>query len=74
MIYRLNEGFGPSDQFLGANVDKVQLKNGKVVCSTNCVDYLMSAIVNLDHSLGVDNTALKNYGDENSPYSYRLRP
>ena len=26
MIYRLREGFGPPDQYLGANVDKVQLK------------------------------------------------
>ena len=28
MIYRLKEGFGPPDRYLGANVEKVQLKDG----------------------------------------------
>ena len=45
------------------NVEKVQFKYGRVICSTNCVDYLKSAIENIDNSLGVDQTALKNYGD-----------
>ena len=40
MIYWLKEGFGPLERYLGANVEKVQLKDGRVVCSTNCVDYL----------------------------------
>ena len=62
MIYRLKEGFGPPDQYLGENVEKVQLKDGRVVWSTNCVDYLKSAIDNVDNSLGVDKTALNNYG------------
>ena len=31
MIYRLKEGFGTPDQYLGANVEKVQLKDGHVV-------------------------------------------
>ena len=62
MIYRLKEGFGPPDQYLGENVEKVQLKDGRVVWSTNCVDYLKSAIDNVDNSLRVDKTALNNYG------------
>ena len=44
MIYWLKEGFGPPDRYLGANVEKVQTKDGRVVCSTNSVDYLKSAI------------------------------
>ena len=28
MIYQLKEGFGPLDRYLGANFDKVQLKDG----------------------------------------------
>ena len=44
MIYRLKEGFGPPDRYLGANVEKVQLKDGRFVCSTNCADYLNSTI------------------------------
>ena len=74
MLYRLKEGFGPPDRYLGANVEKVQLKDGRVVWSTNCVDYLKSAIENVDNSLGVDKTALKNYGDGHRPYSSRFRP
>ena len=74
MIYRLKEGFGPPDQYLGANIEKAQLKDGLVVWSTNCVDYLKSAIENVDDSLRVDKTALKNYGDWHKPYSYIFRP
>ena len=74
MIYRLYEGFGPPDRYPGANVEKVQLKDGQVVWSTNCVDYLKRSIENFDNSLGLDKTALKNDGDGNRPCSSRFRP
>ena len=70
MIYRLKGGFGPPDRYLGANVEKVQLKDGRVVWSTNCVDYLKSEIENFDNSLGLDKKAVKNYVDGHRPYSY----
>ena len=73
-IYRLKEGFGPPDLYLGANVEKVQLKDGRVLWSTNCFDYLKSAIENVDNSLGVDTTALNNYGDGYRPYSSSFTP
>ena len=73
MVYRLNEGFGPPDRYLSANVEKVQLKDGQVVWPTKCADYLKSAIENVDNSLGVDKPALKNYGDGNWPYSSSFR-
>ena len=59
ITYWLMEGFGPPDRYLGANVEKVQLKDGRVVCSTNCVDYLKNTIENVDNSLGVDKAALR---------------
>ena len=68
MIYRLMEGFGTPDQYLGENVDKVQLKDGRVVWSTDRVDCLKSAMDYVDNSLGVDKTALKKYGDGHRPY------
>ena len=68
MMYWLKEGFGPPERYMGENVEKVHLKDGKVVWSTNCVDYLKSAIENVDNSLGVDKTALKNDGDGHRPY------
>ena len=49
------------------------MKDGIVVWSTNCVDYLKSAIENIDNSLGLDKTALKNYGDGHRTYSSRFR-
>ena len=74
LMYWLKEGFGPTDRYLGANVEKLQLKDKLVVCYTNCVDYLKREIGNVDNSLGVDNMAVKNYGDGNSPYSSSFRP
>ena len=70
MIYRLNEGFVPPDRYLGANFDKVQLKNERVVWSTNCIDYLKNAIDNVDNPLGVYKMTLKNHGYGHMPYSY----
>ena len=67
MIYQLMEGFGPSDQYLGANVDNEQLEDGQVVWSTNCIDYLKITIGNVNNSLGVDNTEFNNYGDMHMP-------
>ena len=63
IIYQLKEGFGPPDQYLGANAEKVQLKYGRVVWSTNCVDYLKTAIDNVDDSPGLDKVVLNNDGD-----------
>ena len=64
----LKEGFGQPDQYLGANFEKVQLMYGIVVWCTNFVGFLKGAFVNVDNSLGVDKTELKNYGYGNSPY------
>ena len=72
LIYNLKEVFGPPDQYLGANVEKVHLKGGKVVWSTKCVDYLKGAIEHVDNSLGLDKTELNNYVDGHRPYSSRL--
>ena len=46
----------------------------RVVWSTNCVYYLKITVYNVDNSLGVDNTELKNYGDGHRIYSSRFRP
>ena len=74
MIYLLKEGLGPPDRYLGANVEKVQFKDVRVVWSTNCVNYLKRAIDNVDTSLGADKTALNNYGDGHRQYSSIFRP
>ena len=35
--YRLKGGFGPPDIYIGDNVDKVQLEDGKTCWSVTCV-------------------------------------
>ena len=60
IIYQLKEGFGPPDQYLGANVEKLQLEDGRVICSTNWVYDLKSTVENVNNSLGVDKKALNN--------------
>ena len=67
IIYRLKEGFGSPDRYIGGNVNKLQLKGVRVVWSTNCVYYLKSTIDNVDNLLGVYKTALNNYGDGHRP-------
>ena len=74
MIYWLKKGFVSPVQYLGINVEKVQLKYGRVVCYTNCVDYLKSAMDNVNNSPVVDKIALKNYRDGHRPYSSRFSP
>ena len=73
-IYQLKEGFGKPDQYLGEIFEKVQLMYGIVVWCTNFVDFLKGAFGNVDNSLGVDKTDLKNYGDGHRPYSSSFRP
>ena len=68
IIYRLKEIFGPTERYLSTNADKVQLKYGQVVWSTNCIDYLNRSIDNVYNSIGVDNTELNNYEDRHRPY------
>ena len=47
-VYLLKEGFGSPYRYLRANVDKVQLENGRTVWSMTCVEYLCGAINNVD--------------------------
>ena len=47
-VYWSKEGFGPPDRYLGDNVDKFQLEDGKNVWSMTCFEYLHGAIKNVD--------------------------
>ena len=48
MIYRLKEGLGSPDRYLGGFFEKAQLKDGRVVGSKKFVDYLKSTIKDVD--------------------------
>jgi hypothetical protein len=73
-IYRLKEGAGSPDRYLGANIEKVQLQDGSRAWSMNCVDYLKGAIENVNNMLHDAGTALKNCGDGKRPFPSSYRP
>ena len=68
------ESFVPPDRYLGANFEKVQLYDGHIFRSTNNVNHLNSSIDNVNNSIGVDKSSLKNYGDMHRPSSSSYRP
>ena len=67
-IYRPKEGFGPPDRYLGANVDKVQLEDGRTVWSMTCVEYLSRAIKNINLMIEGNKSALYSFRDGTCPY------
>ena len=74
-VYRLKEGFGPPDRYLGANVEKVQLKNGKECWSMHSGDYLKGAIKGIDDELQSEyNRCLKQYGKGSRPFPQSYHP
>lgn len=72
--YRLKEVVGPPNRYLGANIERVQLKDGRIVWSATCVDYLKVSIDNFDRMLKEDQKALKFYGDGHRPFPSSYRP
>ena len=73
-IYRLKDGVGSPDRYLGANIDQVQLEDGTITWSMTCVDYLTGAIKNVDDMLKLDGAALKMFGDGKRPFTSSYRP
>ena len=63
-LYRLKgDSIGEPERYLGANIEKVQINDGTVVFSMNCVDYVTNAIANLENTIQRDGGAdLKVYG------------
>ena len=59
--------------YLDANIRKLQLDDEHVFWSTNCVKYLKSAIDDVNDSLDLDKSALKNDGDGHIPSSSSYR-
>ena len=55
-------------------MEKVQLQDGTVTWSMNCVEYLRGAISNVDNLLKECNSSLKTYGDGKRPYPSAYRP
>ena len=72
-IYRLKEdSVGPPDRYLGANVGKFQLPDGREAWSISSNDYLKSAVKNLEQVLEAEGLKLPTkYTDRPYPAAYR---
>ena len=73
-FYRLKDGIGSPSRYLGANIDKVQLEDGRIVWSMTCVDYISGAIKSVNSMLEEDKASLKMFGDGHRPYPSSYRP
>ena len=72
-VYLLKEGFGPPYRYLGANIDKFQLEDGRTAWSMTCAEYLRGAIKNVDSILEGNKTSLKSFGDGYRSYPFSCR-
>jgi hypothetical protein len=71
----MKEGsMGPPDRYLGANIDKVQTQDGKVMWTMHSGDYCKAAIANLEKTLTADGKSLSQYGDGKRPYLSTFHP
>lgn len=62
-------------RYLGANLEKIQTPDGRMVWSMSSVDYVRSAIDNVEASLKADSLPpLKVYGKCKRPYPSKYRP
>ena len=50
-IYMLKYGVGEQNQYLGANIQKLQLEDGRINWSMTSEDYVTNAIKNLEETL-----------------------
>ena len=76
--YRLKENsVGEPDRYLGANIDRVQLKDGRIVWSMTSKDYVINAIRNLEDMLEKEGASpLKVFGKKagERPFPSNYRP
>ena len=72
-IYRLkDDNTGPPSRYLGANVGKYQLPDGREAWSVSSYDYVKSAVKNLEEQLAIEGLKLPSkYDDRPFPSSYR---
>ena len=71
-LYRLKEGsLGPPTRYLGANVSKYELKDGRECWSLSGRDYIKNAVKNLEETLALEGQKLKGSADRPFPEKYK---
>ena len=73
-IYRLKEVFGTPDRYIGANVDKIQLQDGRTVWFMFCIEYIHGDIKNMDSILEGNKVDLKSFKYVHFPYPSSYSP
>jgi hypothetical protein len=64
-----DDSIGPPKRYLGANIDIVQVSNGRVIWAMSSESYVRAAIDNVENMLKADaSPPLKIYGDCKRPY------
>ena len=72
-LYLLREdACGEPKRYLGANVGKYQLPDGREVWSMSSNDYIKNAVKNLEETLALESMKLKGKADRPMPSDYRL--
>jgi hypothetical protein len=71
-IYRLkDESLGPPERYLGANVKKYQLPDGRTAWSMSSRDYVKTAVKNVEASLLLQGEKLRGKANRPIPCGYR---
>ena len=73
-VYRLKDGVGTPDRYLGGNIERVQTSDGSVAWSLSCYDYLINAIQQVKNELNQKDLTLKQFGTGLRPYPASYRP
>ena len=71
-LYRLKDGTGEPDRYLGGNIERVQTQDGSVAWSLSCHDYLNNAIQQIKNELSQKDLTLKQFGTGLRPYPREL--
>jgi len=61
-VYRLKDGVGTPDRYLGGNIERVQTSDGSVAWRLSCYDYLTNAIQQVKNELNQKGLTLKQFG------------
>jgi hypothetical protein len=73
-IYRLkNDEVGPPDRYLGANIKRFTLPDGRIVWGMSSYDYVKNAVRNLEDTLKPEGTSLP-MKDADRPFPKSYRP
>ena len=73
-LYRLKDGTGEPDRYLGGNIERVQTEDGSLAWSLSCYDYLANAIKQVQAELNQKDLSLKEFGTGLRPYPASYRP